>query len=66
MGTILAISQNVFRGVLRGKIFISLLLFAIGLILLSKLLEFLTFTAQIKLIFNFREKRTLGSERNLD
>ncbi len=52
MSTILAISQNFFRGVLRNTIFISLFLFAIALILLSKLLEFLTFTAQIKLIID--------------
>ncbi len=52
MGTILAVSQNFFRGVLRSKIFIPLLFFALGLILLSKLLEFLTFTAQIKLIMD--------------
>jgi len=48
--TILTISQNAFRRALRSKIFVTLIVFAIGLILLSKLLEFLTFTAQMKLI----------------
>ena len=50
MWIILAISQNTFRKALRSKIFATLIIFAIGLILLSKLLEFLTFTAQMKLI----------------
>lgn len=50
MGIILAISENVFRKGWRSKIFILFLFFAIGLILLSKLFEFLTFTAQLKII----------------
>jgi len=50
MWTILAVSQNAFRRALRSKIFATLIIFAVGLILLSKLLEFLTFTAQMKLI----------------
>ena len=50
MQTILAISQNVFRRALRSKIFTVLLVFAIGLIFLSRVFEFLTFTAEIKLI----------------
>jgi len=50
MGVILAISENVFRKGWRSKIFILFLFFAIGLILLSRLFEFLTFTAQLKII----------------
>ena len=50
MRIILAISENVFRKGWRSKIFILFLFFAIGLILLSKLFEFLTFTAQLKII----------------
>jgi len=50
MQTILAISQNVFRKALRSRIFTVLLFFALGLIFLSRIFEFLTFTAEIKLI----------------
>jgi len=50
MRIILAISENVFRKGWRSKIFIMFLFFAIGLILLSKLFESLTFTAQLKII----------------
>ncbi len=50
MNLIIAISQNSFRQAIRSKIFVVLLFFSLGLILLSKLFEFLTFTAETKLI----------------
>jgi len=50
MKLIIAISQNSFRRAVRSKIFVVLLFFSLGLILLSKLFGFLTFTAETKLI----------------
>lgn len=50
MGVVRAISKNSFRRALRSRIFAVLLLFAIGLILLAKLFEFLTFAAEVKII----------------
>jgi len=50
MQSILAMSQNVFRKALRSKIFVVLLLFALGLILLSRIFEFLTIASEAKLI----------------
>ncbi|MCD6231221.1 ABC transporter permease [Candidatus Aerophobetes bacterium] len=50
MKTIVTISQNVFKKALRSKIFGVILFFTLGLLLISRLLESLTFTAQTKLV----------------
>lgn len=50
MGIILAVSHNLFHRALKSKTFLILLLFALILILLSRLFEFLTFTAEVKII----------------
>lgn len=50
MGVILALSQKSFLKAITSKIFIIFLLFGIGLIFISILFEFLTFTAQLKII----------------
>ncbi len=52
MKIILTISGNVFKKAMRSKIFVFILLFALGLLLISRLLESLTFTAQTKIIKN--------------
>ena len=50
MKTILAISYNLFRRALKSKIFLIFLFFSLILIFLSRLFEFLTFTAEVKII----------------
>ncbi len=50
MRIILAISYNLFCKALKSKIFLIFLFFALILIFLSRLFEFLTFTAEVKII----------------
>ena len=50
MQAILALSEKSFRKAITSKIFVIFLLFAVGLIFLSILLEQLTFTAKLKII----------------
>jgi len=50
MGGILALSQKSFRKAVTSRIFALFLFFGIGLIFLSILFEFLTFTAELKFI----------------